>query len=132
MPGVYAQANYMEALLDDRYFRPLPFLDYVFGLVILAAFELILIAYRGRWLMKLLSVGVLFVATVAALYMTIMHLGWYVNPSSVGVAAVAIKLLHMAFERPEQLAETRHTEQKENAVIRQKNSQEQPLEAPKS
>jgi hypothetical protein len=43
IPGVYLQANYVEALLDDRYFRPIPLLDYVSGFLILMLLKLILL-----------------------------------------------------------------------------------------
>jgi CHASE2 domain-containing sensor protein len=116
MPGVYAQANYIEALLDDRYFRPIPFLDYVSGFVILAALELILIVYRGRWWTMALLIGALFVLALALLYMTIMHLGWYVNPAALGVIAVTIKLVHALFGRAEQAVERQQVTGNENVA----------------
>ncbi len=93
LPGMYMQANYIEALLDDRYFRPIPVLDYVLGFVILAVLELILVLFGNSWWKALLLIAGLFVCTVILLYLLVKIPGWYVNPLSVGVIAVIIKLL---------------------------------------
>lgn len=97
MSGVYLQANYIEALMDDRYYRPVPVLDYAFGFLILAALELILIAYRDRWLVMAGLIALLMFAAAFVLYLFIKLPGWYVNPVPVGAAAVLIKVLHVLF-----------------------------------
>lgn len=109
MPGVYAQANYVEALLDDRYFRPLPVVDYLFGFVFLVALELILIIYRGHWLTMGLLIAALLIFSVALLYLMIMHLGWYVNPAAVGLIAVVLRGFSLFFGRAEREATVQET-----------------------
>jgi len=107
MHGVYMQANYIEALLDDRYFRPATLgkgwigvnLDYVFGFFLLMSLELILIAYHDRWLMTILMIAVLLISSLGVLYLTVMHFGRYVNPSAVGGFAIVIKLSQLIIER---------------------------------
>jgi CHASE2 domain-containing sensor protein len=94
LSGLYIQANYIEALIDDRYFRPLPVLDYVFGFIFLAGFELIVYIYHGRSVM-LVFIPALFCTTFLALYLIVMHWQWYVNPLPVTAAAVVLRLLHV-------------------------------------
>jgi len=97
MSGVYLQANYIEALLDDRYYKPVPILDYVLGFMILAVLELILIVFRNQlWKMALLIVA-LFGLALVIVYLFIKLPGWYVNPVPVGATAVVIKVLHSLF-----------------------------------
>ena len=109
MPGVYLQANFIEALLDDRYYRPIPFLDYVFGFAFLVGLELVLIVYRNQWLKLALLIAGLFIVSLAIVYLSVKLLGWYVNPGPVGAAAILIKLLHVAFTRAEKDLEELHT-----------------------
>jgi CHASE2 domain-containing sensor protein len=93
LPGMYMQANYIEALLDDRYFRPIPVLDYMLGFLIVAALELILVLFGNSWWKAFLLIAGLLVSTVILLYLLVKIPGWYVNPLSVGVIAVMLKLL---------------------------------------
>lgn len=97
MSGLYLQANYIEALLDDRYFRAMPAFDYIFGFIFVASLELILIIYSERWQVAGVLIVFLFTITVLVLYFTLMHLGWYVNPAPVGATAILVKLLHAIF-----------------------------------
>jgi hypothetical protein len=91
--------------LDDRYYLPVPILDYVFGFAILAALELILIVYRGRWFTMALLTAALFLAAFALLYLIALNLRWYVNPMLVGATAILIKSLNLLFARAEKAAE---------------------------
>ncbi len=97
LPGYVMQANFIEALLDDRYYRPMPVLDYVYGFVILAALELILIVYERRWIRMALLIAGLLVASVGVLYLTTTVMEWYVNPIPVGLMTVLVKLLGVLF-----------------------------------
>jgi len=116
VPGVYLQANYIEALLDDRYYRHFPILDYIVGFCILVGLEFILIAFpewcldiarklglrkAGRilaLLITIIAVCLLLVISWAVLrFFFVKFLGWYVNPVLVGAAVLLIKLLHLAF-----------------------------------
>ena len=104
VPGLYLQANYVEALLDDRYYRPVPWLDYVLTFLILVVLELILIVFKGRyWVMSLLILA-LFVVSGAIVYLLIKLPNWYVNPVSLGATAIAIKLLNPLFGPAEKAA----------------------------
>lgn len=104
VPGLYLQANYVEALLDDRYYRPVPVLDYLLAFLILLVLELILIVFKGRyWTMSLLIVA-LFVVSGAIVYLLIKLHNWYVNPVSLGATAIVIKLLHPLFSKAEEAA----------------------------
>jgi CHASE2 domain-containing sensor protein len=106
VPGLYLQANYIEALLDDRYYRPVPWLDYVLAFLILLALELILIVFKGRyWTMSLLILA-LFIGSGAIVYLLIKLPNWYVNPVSLGVTAIVIKLLNPLFGPAEKAAES--------------------------
>jgi hypothetical protein len=101
LPGIYMQANYMEALLDDRYFKPMPILDYVSGFLILFGLEFILARYSGSWVKAVLLILALCLASVGVLYLMAALLRWYVNPVAVGATAVLIKLFQPLLDRAE-------------------------------
>jgi CHASE2 domain-containing sensor protein len=107
MPGLYMQANYIEALLDNRIYRPMPALDYVVGFLFLAALELIFIVFHGRWFLMAALIVQLLAATIFLLYLFMVHLGWYVDPALVGVIALAIRLFHTLFDPAEHAAHAR-------------------------
>ncbi len=102
MSGLLLQANYIEALLDDRVFRPVPILDYVFGFLILAGLELTLIVFRGRWVWLALALVVLFVFSSIVLSLFVQLLGWYVDPTPLSIIAVVTKILGSFFGRAEE------------------------------
>ena len=105
MPGIYMQANFVEALLDDRYFRPVPILDYVLGFIILAFLELILVAYANPWWKAALLIGALCIASVFLLYLMANLLGWYVNPLAVGLIAILIRFIQPVVNRADRAVE---------------------------
>jgi serine/threonine protein kinase len=92
MPGLLVQANYIEALLDDRLFRPIPVLDYVLGFIIMAALELILILYRSKALRLMLMLILLSACSIAFLFCMIKFPAWYVDPIPLCLTAVATKI----------------------------------------
>jgi CHASE2 domain-containing sensor protein len=98
LPGFYVQANYIEALLDDRYYTPGgPILDYGFAFIFLLGLELILVVYHHDALkVAILTVG-LILGTGALLYLTIMLASVYIDPLAVSGSAVLIKLLHFLY-----------------------------------
>jgi len=104
--GLYLQANYIEALLDDRYFRPMPVLDYVVGFLILLVLELIF-TFPVHWWAKVLLIVALFVVSIGLLYLFIKLPGWYVNPAPVSATAILIRLVQPLFGRAELSAETK-------------------------
>jgi hypothetical protein len=93
IPGVYLQANFMEALLDDRYYAGVPALDYVFGFVFLAGLEVILAIFRDSWVKKLAATLALVLAMLLLLYIVISNLHWYVNPLPFIALALLIRAL---------------------------------------
>lgn len=105
MPGLYVQANYIEALLDDRYYRSSRILDYVLGFILLAAVELVLVVYGGRYWLAIPLVAAVLAIGVAILYVVILQFHCYVDPVPVGGTALVIKLLHLPFARVEEAAE---------------------------
>lgn len=105
MPGLYVQANYIEALLDDRYYRPLPVLDYILGFILLAAVEFILVVYGGRYWLAIPLIGTVLLIGVAILYVIVVHFRCYVDPVPVGGTALVIKILHLPFAGVEEAAE---------------------------
>jgi CHASE2 domain-containing sensor protein len=106
LPGYLMQTNFIEALLDDRYYRAMPVLDYVYGFFFLAILELILILYRSQWVKFAFFAAVLLLASVGALWLTVKLLHWYVNPVPVGLTAVAVRIGGMLFHRAEEDAGT--------------------------
>ena len=98
VPGFYLQANYIEALLDDRYYRPGGLvLDLGFSFLFLLGLELILIVYDHQPIHALVLVSGLALATCLVLYMVILHFGIYIDPWPVAVTAILIKLLHLFY-----------------------------------
>ena len=90
------QANYVEALLDQRFFEPAhPIFNYLLGFVIFLIFDYILLIYEHNVVQAVGGVLVLGIVSVGLLYLLIMHLGWYLNPAAVSLLAIVIKLSHL-------------------------------------
>jgi CHASE2 domain-containing sensor protein len=103
VPGFYLQANYIEALLDDRVFRPVhPLVNYALGFLIFAIFEYILIKNLKKPFWAIVKVLALLVATTVVLYLAVVHSGYYLNPATVGLLAIFINLGHLAIARSEE------------------------------
>jgi CHASE2 domain-containing sensor protein len=103
VPGFYLQANYIEALLDDRLFRPVPPpVNYLFGFLIFAAFEYILIKNLPNPFTAIFWIIFLLFATIVVLYLAVVHSGFYLNPVTVGLLAIFINLGHLAIARSEE------------------------------
>jgi len=116
VPGFYLQANYIEALLDNRLFRPVhPLINYAFGLLIFAAFEYILLTYSHKWWLALIWIAALLVGTLLILYFAAVHLGYYLNPATVSLVAIGIALGHLVIERFERQGESKAEEAQHEA-----------------
>ena len=98
IPGTYMQANFIEALLDDRYYEGSPVLDYVLGFLFLASIETILVVFRNSWTQKLGAIGILVLAMLFLLYIVITDFHRYVNP--VPFIALALLLRALAANLP--------------------------------
>ena len=90
--GFILHANYIEALLDERYFKPAHWLaNYALGFAI---FCCILFALDQA---KRFGI-ILFVATLLGAYLlvyfVVMHLGYYVNPALVSIVWVLFSITH--------------------------------------
>lgn len=111
VPGFYLHANYIEALLDDRVFRPVyPLVNYFFGFLIFAAFEYILINNLHRPFWAVFKVVLLLGGTLLGLYLVATLFGYYLNPATVGLLAIAINLGHLAIARAERYKESAEAE----------------------
>lgn len=98
LPGFYLQANYIEALLDDRYYAPGgPILDVGAALLFLFGLELILLVYHHDVVKAAGYTIGLAVGTGAILYLTITITSVYIDPIGVSATAVLIKLLHFGY-----------------------------------
>jgi CHASE2 domain-containing protein len=108
--GFLLHANYIEALLDQRYFRPVtPWVNYAAGFLIYLALHWVLVRHHHAvqtavgWrvipaLLKAIVRGVGVIAgSVAVLYLIVMHLGWYVNPATMGLVVIVIKFGELIF-----------------------------------
>ncbi len=93
IPGVYLQANFIEALLDDRYYEGFQALNYVFGFLFLASFEVILAMFPNSWIKRLGAIGILALTTLFLLYIVITDLQRYVNPVPFIALALLIRAL---------------------------------------
>jgi CHASE2 domain-containing sensor protein len=94
--GVFMQANYVEALLDDRYFKPVPVLDYLFGVSLFLGVTLLSAKLHDRPGLALLLI-MLSVTTLIGLVVGLILLGGlYVNPLGVSVLALLFDGSHIA------------------------------------
>ena len=93
--GLFMQANYIEALLDDRYFRPAPGLDYMFGIAMFAIVTLVPLALHAHPRWALVFVGASLVAMMGLVVGLILLGGLYVNPVGVGVLALLFDGSHV-------------------------------------
>lgn len=96
--GFVLHANYIEALLDQRYFTPVPEpVNYLFGFVMFAA---ILFSLREPNPLKRVA---MFVTTIVVAYLlvyfSVMFLGYYLNPALLSAAWLAIILAHHVYEK---------------------------------
>jgi hypothetical protein len=98
VPGYLLQANYIEALLDDRYFGSVRcWTNYLTGLMIFAAFQMILVFYEHKPLRLLGTLAFLFIGVLGCIYLIMMHLHIYLNPMGIGLLAIGIKLTDLLF-----------------------------------
>lgn len=93
LPGVLLHANYIEAILDERIFEPIPgWLDVALGLLIVIAFEYVSLT-SDRPSQLVWRSAALFAVAMLIAYLCIVVSGRYVNPWPVGLIAIVLKLL---------------------------------------
>ncbi len=96
--GFYLQANYVEALLDDRVYTSAgDIVNYGFAFAFLVALELILVIFEHNPVRAVAMIGGLILAGAGLLYLIILHLKVYIDPFPVGITAVLIKILHLVY-----------------------------------
>jgi hypothetical protein len=101
MPGYILQANYIESLLDDRLMRPVPeSLNVLTGLMFFAAFEYIAWRHHERRLYAFTLIGLLVAGTGLVIYLSVTLLGYYLNPATIGLLAVLLRLADTALVPP--------------------------------
>lgn len=97
MPGYILQANYIESLLDDRLIRPVPGgLNVLAGLLFFAAFEYIAWRHHERRLYAFILIGLLVAGSGLVIYLSVTLLGYYLNPATIGLLAVLLRLADTA------------------------------------
>jgi CHASE2 domain-containing sensor protein len=97
IPGFILQANYIEALLDQRYFNPAPWLDYMLGFLIFASILLGPYIFDHNFLKTFIWWLVTLCIAYLLIYVIIMNFGYYVNPVEISVLALVINLSHLLF-----------------------------------
>jgi hypothetical protein len=97
LPGYILQANYIESLLDDRLIRPVPeLLNVLAGLMFFGAFEYVAWEYHRRRLNALKWIVILVAGTGLIIYLSVTLFGYYLNPATIGLLAVLLRLADMA------------------------------------
>jgi hypothetical protein len=91
IPGFELQANFIEALLDDRYFAPACWADYLLGFLVFVLLELILAWEVSVWRV-ILQVALLILVMTACVFMAVIIFQVYINPVPVSVSAIVVKL----------------------------------------
>jgi hypothetical protein len=67
--------------------------------MIFALFELVLQSNHEKPFLAVCMVLLLLVSAIVILYLTTVHTGYYLNPATVGLLAIAINLGHLCFAR---------------------------------
>ena len=98
LAGLVLQANYIEALLDERYFQPAPlWIDYLVGFFFFVAVELSLL--QRNMLVSLLWVTASIAVTFVLLSVVARYLAYYVSPATFSVLVLALNLIFWIRER---------------------------------
>jgi len=98
LPGTVLQANYIEALLADRYYWPAPeWLNYLAGFVFFVLLEAALALASP--LRAAAGVIALLVASVTMLSLVARYAGYHVDPVTMGVLLLAYKIIGIVHER---------------------------------
>ncbi|HTR36996.1 MAG TPA: CHASE2 domain-containing protein [Bryobacteraceae bacterium] len=101
LPGYVLQANYLEALLDARAYRPVSFLNQLFiGALWFGVVEL------PFWFHKFSDIGALLRSFALSLiimfvlyYVLLVNFAWYVSVAPPSALAIAGRVLYQAMER---------------------------------
>jgi CHASE2 domain-containing sensor protein len=107
VPGFVLQANYIEALLDQRYFEPVPWwINYLLGFLFFAAVKASLHQKSAlRCVAGFVGVALL---TVLLLSLVVRYLGYFVDPVAGSASVLALLLIVWIFERVLRTGEEHH------------------------
>ncbi len=107
VPGYVLQANYIESILDQRYFEPAYWLwNVIAGLLIFSLFHIVLIAceellgQKSKIIFVACSLGAIAITLLlayGALLLVVVFSGWYVDPINVSATAIWVLILHGLF-----------------------------------
>jgi hypothetical protein len=113
VPGVVLQANYVESLLDGRYFEPVAwYWNIIAGLIVFFCFHLLLILAEevvAYWKLQrpihLLLAATAAVTVVAGSFLVlaacVLIFGLYIDPLNLSLAAMWVSVLHVLFYKVE-------------------------------
>lgn len=104
--GFILQANYIEAMLDQRYFKSVIWLDYALGFLVfvIVYFAGLNISPIRQWRdnLKLLVLLVLILCGIfLLLYLSVVLFGIYINPITISMLAIVIIITHHFFPKPQ-------------------------------
>lgn len=106
--GMDLQANALEALLDQRYFAPVPaWINYLVGFLFFMAIEAALVDSHGI-LRSLLWIGAAVGLTFLLMSLTVRYLGYYVNPVTVSLPVLLVKLIGWTGELMQRIGGRHH------------------------
>ena len=104
--GVFLQADYIEALLDERYYRPLPeWWNYLFGFVFSLLVERSLES-RSALTAVMKTAGLLLTAFLVLVLVA--RAGYYMNPVTLSAMILVAKLIDLGSKRFHHFLEARH------------------------
>jgi len=102
IPGFILQANYIEAMLDQRYYKSIPWLDYIIGFLVFATvyfceheidtlekFNILL-----KFMLFLCAIGAILGCIFLLLYLAVVLFGLYINPVTISLLGITIIITH--------------------------------------
>lgn len=98
VPGFILQANYIEAMLDQRYYEPIPWLDYVIGFFVIVAVSFCEQNIRPTWKLAVF-LGLILGGVFLLLYLSVALFGFYINPITMSGLAIAIVIMRQIFPK---------------------------------
>ena len=94
VPGVVLQANYIEALLDNRYYPSFTVLNYLLGIMLFIAIVYSVDEYQGQPAKLIGGVAASLIVAGLILYILIIHLNIYVNLVTISIFGLVTLLSH--------------------------------------
>lgn len=109
VPGYKLHANYIEAVLDQRYYEPCELASYILGFLIFVLIHYFVLVEETRWKQIAGVVGV-FIISCGLIYMVVAIGGVYINP--ITLSSLALAIIFTDLISPHSL--TKHTDTKQN------------------